>query len=215
MPVGAFGMGAGVAVADASGHFTSGLYRVNDNSAGIPLPAWGALLSGGDSVSGGIIGRAYISSATGEMHSQGRQSNTWTDWRKQYDNRNILGTVSQSAGVPTGAIIQRGGNANGQFTRFADGTQDCWAIVETGTTPSAPYGSLFTTSNRNWIYPMAFVDGNVAFFPSTVSGAGGDYTWCGVGDTPIQATNASYRGWRPVSVSLSITVSLLAKGRWY
>jgi hypothetical protein len=43
-----------------------------------------------------------------------------------YGRSNILGTVSQTAGVPTGAIIQRGSNANGQFTRYADGTAEYW-----------------------------------------------------------------------------------------
>ncbi len=38
---------------------------------------------------------------------------------------NMVGTVSQSGGVPTGAIIQRGSNTNGEFVRFADGTQIC------------------------------------------------------------------------------------------
>lgn len=38
---------------------------------------------------------------------------------------NLVGTVSQSGGVPTGAIIERGSNANGEYVRFADGTQIC------------------------------------------------------------------------------------------
>ena len=42
-----------------------------------------------------------------------------------YARSNILGTVSQSGGVPTGAIIQRGSNANGEFVRYADGTLIC------------------------------------------------------------------------------------------
>lgn len=50
-------------------------------------------------------------------------------WCELYHNRNILGTVSQSGGAPTGAIIQRGSNANGEFVRFADGTQICWRTV--------------------------------------------------------------------------------------
>ena len=37
----------------------------------------------------------------------------------------ILGAVSQLAGVPTGAIIERGSNANGDYIRWADGTQIC------------------------------------------------------------------------------------------
>ena len=54
-----------------------------------------------------------------------------------YNQSNILGTVSQSGGVPTGAIIERGSNANGEFVRYADGTlistalsfQPNWGIV--------------------------------------------------------------------------------------
>ncbi|MDM2997476.1 MULTISPECIES: hypothetical protein, partial [unclassified Citrobacter] len=37
----------------------------------------------------------------------------------------ILGTVSQSGGVPTGAVIEKGANSNGEYVRFADGTQIC------------------------------------------------------------------------------------------
>lgn len=42
---------------------------------------------------------------------------------KAYRNGNILGTVSHSNGVPTGAMIERGFNANGEYVRFANGTQ--------------------------------------------------------------------------------------------
>ena len=42
-----------------------------------------------------------------------------------YSRDSILGTVSQSGGIPTGAIIERGSNANGEYVRFADGTQIC------------------------------------------------------------------------------------------
>lgn len=40
-----------------------------------------------------------------------------------YRRGNLLGTVSQSAGVPTGSAMQRGSNAQGEWARFADGTQ--------------------------------------------------------------------------------------------
>jgi hypothetical protein len=49
-----------------------------------------------------------------------------------YGKSNILGTVSQSSGVPTGAIIQRGSNANGEFVRFADGTQILYKNLDFG-----------------------------------------------------------------------------------
>lgn len=54
-----------------------------------------------------------------------------------YCRGNILGAVAQAAGVPTGAVIERGSNANGDYLRFADGTQICTLIVSTLTTGAA------------------------------------------------------------------------------
>ncbi|EPG6646466.1 hypothetical protein OPR00_006272 [Pseudomonas aeruginosa] len=42
-----------------------------------------------------------------------------------YSRDSILGAVSQASGIPSGAIIERGSNANGEYVRFADGTQVC------------------------------------------------------------------------------------------
>lgn len=63
-----------------------------------------------------------------------------------YGRSNILGTVSQSAGTPTGAIIERGSNANGQYVRYADGTQICFGynLPGSGTFPSAFLGNPST-----------------------------------------------------------------------
>ncbi|HBN6068722.1 TPA: hypothetical protein L3K61_005042, partial [Enterobacter cloacae] len=41
----------------------------------------------------------------------------------------VLGTVSQTGGVPTGAVIEKGANSNGEYVRFADGTQICRMAV--------------------------------------------------------------------------------------
>lgn len=65
----------------------------------------------------------------------------------------ILGTVSQSAGVPTGSIIQRGSNANGEFVRFADGTQICLGAFTRGTSSVAAFGQVQVSG---WAYPATF-----------------------------------------------------------
>ena len=78
----------------------------------------------------------------------------WGPFRKMYDQANILGTVSQSSGVPTGAIIERGSNANGTFVKFADGTQICYV---TGRESRSATG-LTTTSVT---LPASFIDENV------------------------------------------------------
>lgn len=56
----------------------------------------------------------------------------------------LVGTVSQSGGIATGAVVERGSNANGEYVRFADGTQICSASTGGGV-------FLFT-----WTFPAAF-----------------------------------------------------------
>ena len=72
-----------------------------------------------------------------------------------YGQGNILGTVSQSAGVPTGAIIERGSNANGEFVKYADGTMICW---EEGKTLNYGSGSTFRLTTKT--FPVSFVSPN-------------------------------------------------------
>ncbi|WP_275223148.1 hypothetical protein, partial [Citrobacter freundii] len=52
----------------------------------------------------------------------------------------VVGTVSQSGGVPTGAIIERGSNSNGEYTKFADGTLICWFTRSVESITSNPSG---------------------------------------------------------------------------
>lgn len=63
--------------------------------------------------------------------------------------QDIVGTVTQSGGVPTGAIIERGSNANGDYVRYADGTQICWGTVNAELTGA--------TLQMAVTYPAAFV----------------------------------------------------------
>jgi hypothetical protein len=46
-----------------------------------------------------------------------------------YAKDNILGTVSQASGVPTGAAFESGSNANGRYWRHADGLEICIKFV--------------------------------------------------------------------------------------
>ena len=69
-----------------------------------------------------------------------------------YAKENILGTVSQSGGVPTGAIIQRGSNANGEFVRYADGTQICFRRL----TNSEVENTSTSISTTFFSYPATF-----------------------------------------------------------
>ena len=67
-----------------------------------------------------------------------------------YRRGNILGTVSQTAGQVSGALIERGSTGNGEYSRFADGTQMVW--MKKSITPVA---SVVSTSA--WTFPQPFV----------------------------------------------------------
>ena len=67
----------------------------------------------------------------------------------------LLGVVSQSGGTPTGAIIERGSNANGEFTRFADGTLICWFVDSSDITTATAKAGGFTVS-KTLTFPSVF-----------------------------------------------------------
>lgn len=82
-----------------------------------------------------------------------------------YSPGNLLGPVAQTGGVPTGAVIERGTGANGDYVRYADGTQICWGqknvgsgIAEGQGTFSTPYRSAST----NITFPATFATPPVA-----------------------------------------------------
>lgn len=90
-----------------------------------------------------------------------------------YDQTNILGTVSQTAGEPTGAIIERGNNSNGEYVKYADGTMLCWMTS----------AGAFGASSFTWTYPAQFTGlpliscmsrRNDNFTPSTFQVKSGD-----------------------------------------
>jgi hypothetical protein len=77
----------------------------------------------------------------------------WESWQLIYGQRNILGAVTQSSGVPSGAIIESGSNANGDYVRFADGTQICTNSDTAITTAPAAFSGTITKidSDKLWL----------------------------------------------------------------
>lgn len=136
---------------------------------------------------------------------------------KAFRRGNILGTVSQSGGVPTGAIIERGSNANGEYIKFADGTLICTAVREHTTGITTAVGSVFTSSNQTWTYPHAFLDGSA---PTQAGSSISWYAnaWFSLGTSgSVSRTGMSFALKSPTSLAGNAAgrVSLLAIGRWF
>lgn len=163
LKVGDFGLGALVTTdTSAASVAGSGLYRATSGQPSAPnahllhisrvASAQGAQMAIED-LSSSDVPRAYVR----HRGSDG----VWAGWHELYHKGNILGTVSQASGVPTGAIIERGSNANGEYVRFADGTQIC--VTRTGITTTSAFTNVFGTTSGtsyrnlfNWTYPAAF-----------------------------------------------------------
>lgn len=143
-------------IADLNSNATaSGLWRVGGEPntigtrpAGFPASGFGQVMVLSDSANNmtqllvrnaGTLSslwiRKYVVSTT-----------SWTSWLHLYSPESVVGSVSQAGGVPTGAVIERGSNANGDYLRFADGSQICWRVL-TGSTGAA----------SSWTFPAAFV----------------------------------------------------------
>lgn len=136
-----------------------------------------------------------------------------------YAKDNILGTVSESSGVPTGAIIERGSNANGEYVRFADGTQICWNTRNfTGVSITNPNGSIYYASaDVARSFPAAFASGTT---PAVSIGC--MITSTGNGSWAVMSaglSNTTWPAWYPyaeVSVAgAALTAIYMAKGRWF
>ncbi|WP_051960487.1 hypothetical protein [Devosia riboflavina] len=127
-----------------------------------------------------------------------------------YARDNILGAVSQSGGVPTGYIIERGSNANGQYVRFADGTQICWHKSPGSFSATNAAGSVFASGLATFTFPVAFsaapnVTYNAAF--SAVSAP-----W--VSGAAITTTTASLYLLGALSGAAGVP-EYIAVGRWF
>ncbi|SFB18892.1 hypothetical protein [Azotobacter beijerinckii] len=123
-----------------------------------------------------------------------------------YRKNNVVGTVEQSGGVPTAAIIEQGSNANGRYTRFADGTQICMKMVTWSQHTGG--GAQSATNIQN---AASFV-GQVYSFLSQNCGWGQNVKHWMEG----QSSNGATVYVRNDHVDpLDITVFWLSVGRWY
>jgi hypothetical protein len=155
---------------------------------------------------GGVKRTAYLSGrltggATAQRLWWGVDSSVENEivWSEIITNRRLVGTVSQSAGLPTGTVLESGSNANGEFIRMADGRQIC-------TRSMAASSSAAVT----WTFPAAFVAAPVV---SGTAVATVQSVVCL--DAAPFATTASFSARDTANARRADTVHLIAVGRWF
>lgn len=124
---------------------------------------------------------------------------TWASWNELYHNGNILGTVSQSGGSPTGAVMESGSNANGDYVRFASGNQICFHTV----TASSTAGTI-------WTFPAAF-SGTPRISGSTVATVLSAIQL----DAAPSSTAATLSARNKADARRADAMHLIAIGRWF
>lgn len=124
-------------------------------------------------------------------------------WATHYTTENLVGTVSESAGVPTGAAFEFGSTASGYYQKTADGMLKCWGRLTTS-----------TTAEVSVIYPVPFAsagDISVSLTP---------FSTAEFGIAPKMSANSttgfSAAAWRTnTSTRIAALVFYTTTGRWY
>ncbi|WP_397448114.1 hypothetical protein [Pseudomonas sp. NA-150] len=135
-----------------------------------------------------------------------------------FDRSNIVGTVSQVSGVPTGSVVETGSNASGQYVKLADGTLICTSLTNYPalSTPTA-YGTAFTGPQAPALtYPYPFIA-----IPKSTQNF--EFAGFNVWSSTVMAGNPLI-GWGPVypmspvtsgSSTFNALIYRTAIGRWY
>jgi hypothetical protein len=213
LKVGDYGLGgAGLSHTDWNSATINGAVFMAANAANAPLPTvWfiGSYLRHNS-----LFGVQEVTSFTGSpvprTFVRVLFSGSWQAWREVINQGTLVGSVSQAGGVPTGAVIERGSNANGEYVRFADGTQICTRTNLSAANASTALGSLFRSSaNVTWTFPAVFAAAPV------VSGCCDDADcWLSVVGAP-GSTSAALRVISAVTKASALTVRATATGRWF
>lgn len=127
-----------------------------------------------------------------------------------------FGTVSQSSGYQTGDIIERGSNANGQYVRYADGTQHCWTVLDdTATAWDVAHGAAFVRATPAlFTFPKTF---SVAptVTASARRDASGVAVGASIGDVDTSHVTVTPYCFVALGAGNGKFIHIHAVGRWY
>jgi len=206
MAVGAFGLGATPPLVDGSlDDAPWGFSKVATTDTDKPGPSniAGTLLTtewNGTGAQTQIFLAHFPGSEEGNLYTRTRQGGVWTDWRTAYNETNIVGTVSESGGTPTGAVIERGSNADGEYTKWADGTMQCWHVMNAD-----------AAGPETWTFPAAFT--TLPTVSGTPANAGARIFSVDAGGVGL--TSCDFNAWNTSGSRTGATTWLSAIGRWY
>lgn len=122
--------------------------------------------------------------------------------------RDLVGTVAQSGGIPTGALFERGSNANGHYFRTAGGLQICLREIT---------HDLTGTGAQTASFPAAFNPNNVVvpFWGPSSGYVAADIPALGDGITDVTSGGWRFRIAGGGGSSTAAVINLGAIGFWH
>jgi len=119
----------------------------------------------------------------------------------------ILGTVAQVGGVPTGAIMEAGSNSNGDYYRFASGLQICTRLVGLVSIPSGA-----SVQSGTMTFPAQFKNA-----PLTFIHVNSEYPWRVTQNSEPGVSQSSflYSIGNGHPAALNVYHGYMAIGRWF
>lgn len=190
-------------------------YRGSQSGSGTPLQPWRLMYHTGSAslvrTSGTLsVGTASESELIFQTNNAERMRVTSVGKIQASAGTNWVGTVSQSS---TSAVVESGSNSNGEYIRFADGTQIC-THTQTGVASATN-----ATQTNTWTFPVSFVSSPLRYVqfqarsneidPST------NYAiMLRIIGESNPTTQATYF-WRTSTSGLNVHRALFALGRWY
>ncbi len=128
----------------------------------------------------------------------------------------VVGTVSQTGGKMTGAVLEAVFDANGGYIRHADGYQECWTSIDDSAVAWATaHGAAFVRATPlTWAYQKTFA---VTPHVEATAERGADGLALGVSVRAIGASSADLTPYCFVSLAggNSKKVHIKATGRWF
>lgn len=108
-------------------------------------------------------------------------------------------------------IVDFGSNSNGSFVKFGGGLQICWHRKAATSQITNVRGSLYSTTNTEWEYPLPFTGA-----PATASGVVDKAAncWSALGSVGSFSSKTSFVVYSTQNITEIPIVSLIAIGRW-
>lgn len=191
----------------------NGIYRLTSSNTGVDSASGDILIRGKFGSNNNnrllLLGAGPLISPVLRLRVQSAFGG-WGDTATFFHNQNILGTVSQLDGVPTGAIIERGENANGQYVKFADGSvfmqsPDYFVDIDIAS------GSVFRSPTQTWTFPVETVSADSTMTLPSAQGNSATHWTSAISFNNISANITGFSGNQPTNR----TLRAMAFGRWY